>query len=878
MTIAQIEQQLLTAASNNDMATITTLISGLTATQKGEIHATVFDTVLQSVALYSNTHASANATLLTFMKDVGAYTDPTAIATALENTSGGNNYAATADIVDNIAATQKSGLVGLVLDQTLQNLAVSSAVGPNASQATGEVQDFMTHLGAYVSPVELAGALEVVSAHGDFAATASIIDNISLAQKSGMTGSVLDQTLQNLAIAAAAGTTGATTEVQDFMTHLGAYASPVELASALETVSAHGDFASTAAIVDNIAAAQKSGMVGSVLDQALQNIALSAAVGPNAPQATAEVQDFMTHLGAYVSPVELATALENTSGGNNYAATASIVDNIATAQKSGMVGSVLDQTLQNLALSAAVGPNATQATAEVQDFMTHLGAFVSPVELAGALEVVSAHGNFAATASIIDNIAAAQKSGLGGSVLDQTLQNLAIAAAEGTTGATAEVQDFMTHLGAYVSPVELATALENTSGGSNFAATASIVDNITTAQESGMVGSVLDQTLQNIALSSAVGPNAPQATAEVQDFMTHLGAYVSPIELAGALEVVSAHGDFAATASIIDNITTAQKPGMTGSVLDQTLQNLAMEASVGASGATAEVQDFMTHLGANTDAFAIGGALDTVTGGPTPNFAAAADIIDNVTATQAPAIGGQALITALQNLVLPASTLPSSQHAATAEVQDFMTHLGAYTPIAAIDNAVTQLADSPNTAAGLGAVLDNLTTTQWNNLSNLPANLGSGKSLILGTNGNDVIHANANTHGDAIFGGDGSDTLVGGAGSDLLVGGGSGTGTNTLTGGAGADTFLLDRIGSTNVVTDFSKAQGDILDLTDVLHVANPASVAIGQFVSFTVSGGNTHVEVSANGTGSNWVEATQLTGVTGLIVAGLFTNHEIIV
>jgi hypothetical protein len=57
--ITEIEQELLTAAKNDDMATISSVISGLTATQKGEITPSVFDTVLQSVANYSTTHSSA---------------------------------------------------------------------------------------------------------------------------------------------------------------------------------------------------------------------------------------------------------------------------------------------------------------------------------------------------------------------------------------------------------------------------------------------------------------------------------------------------------------------------------------------------------------------------------------------------------------------------------------------------------------------------------------------------------------------------------------------------------------------------------------------------------------------------------------------------
>ena len=70
------------------------------------------------------------------------------------------------------------------------------------------------------------------------------------------------------------------------------------------------------------------------------------------------------------------------------------------------------------------------------------------------------------------------------------------------------------------------------------------------------------------------------------------------------------------------------------------------------------------------------------------------------------------------------------------------------------------------------------------------------------------------TGSDKLFGGDGSDILIGGGGGDTLVGG---AGSDTLTGGAGADTFDFDAATEgTDRITDFSKAAGDILDLTAI--------------------------------------------------------------
>lgn len=71
--------------------------------------------------------------------------------------------------------------------------------------------------------------------------------------------------------------------------------------------------------------------------------------------------------------------------------------------------------------------------------------------------------------------------------------------------------------------------------------------------------------------------------------------------------------------------------------------------------------------------------------------------------------------------------------------------------------------------------------------------------------------ANANT----LYGGEGADMLFGGGGQDILFGGGGGQ--DTLTGGAGADSFSFHNSFYTGnpptFITDFSQADGDVIDL-----------------------------------------------------------------
>jgi Ca2+-binding RTX toxin-like protein len=87
---------------------------------------------------------------------------------------------------------------------------------------------------------------------------------------------------------------------------------------------------------------------------------------------------------------------------------------------------------------------------------------------------------------------------------------------------------------------------------------------------------------------------------------------------------------------------------------------------------------------------------------------------------------------------------------------------------------------------------------------------GDGDDWLSGGNGNDDL-----------FGSAGDDTLIGGAGDDYLEGD---AGADLYTGGSGADRFSLlvaptewldSTLAATDVVTDFSIAEGDLLQISD---------------------------------------------------------------
>ena len=132
-----------------------------------------------------------------------------------------------------------------------------------------------------------------------------------------------------------------------------------------------------------------------------------------------------------------------------------------------------------------------------------------------------------------------------------------------------------------------------------------------------------------------------------------------------------------------------------------------------------------------------------------------------------------------------------------------------------------------------------------------------------GTSGNDSISAiKAN---DILYGMDGSDYLYGNDGDDILYGG---SGIDMLYGQGGADTFVFEAdsaFTNSDNIQDFNLAEGDKLDISDLITGYDPLTDAISDFVQITESGSNSYLNVDANGGADNFVQVAYIYNQTGL-------------
>jgi len=116
---------------------------------------------------------------------------------------------------------------------------------------------------------------------------------------------------------------------------------------------------------------------------------------------------------------------------------------------------------------------------------------------------------------------------------------------------------------------------------------------------------------------------------------------------------------------------------------------------------------------------------------------------------------------------------------------------------------------------------------------------------------------------DVLLGGAGNDIMDGGIGNDVLVGG---EGMDTLYGEQGSDMFLFQSLADAgDMIMDFELgANGDIINITDVLEGYDHGLDNVNSFMRLVNSGGDTTLEVNADGMGADFVALATFDGGLG--------------
>ncbi len=428
----------------------------------------------------------------------------------------------------------------------------------------------------------------------------------------------------------------------------------------------------------------------------------------------------------------------------------------------------------------------------------------------------------------------------------------------------------------------LETKLLNAAHNGNMQAVRDIINSLTKSQ----IVAFNPQSFSTILSDITTFPNPDAASQTVRVFAQKLGSYTDPSAIAFSLADFAHNGNVKGVDAVTDYLTPEQKE-LVGITLQaqQALHDLTWIPN--ADAASSSVRDLMSKIGAYIDPSAIAHSLaDFAHNG---NVKGVDAVTDYLTPEQKELVG----ITPQAQQALHDLTWIPNADAASSSVRDLMSKIGAYMDPTAVHDSLVDFGHNGNDA-GVAGMLDVIKQAQFadlpsstrQELADLGYKLGSygvdtlngssGSDKLFGLGGNDVLDGKGGN--DVLAGGAGNDTLKGGDGNDTLYGG---IGTDTLWGGNGRDTFVFDSVGTgVDTIQDFSKTQGDKLDLHLILQGFDPLSDSISDFIHATKQGTNStmiSVDIDGKGGSAHFVDVAILNGVTDISINDLLAKGQII-
>lgn len=414
--------------------------------------------------------------------------------------------------------------------------------------------------------------------------------------------------------------------------------------------------------------------------------------------------------------------------------------------------------------------------------------------------------------------------------------------------------------------------------------------------------SVLDSLSMNLYFHPQISAAEVHQTFKI--FLATYGALTDVVDILGSAARIASGDSFMGenhlqTVRLLLSVMPDNAADATRYDFQAVLEGIAMNQwnpAVTAAEINSTFAAFIAHYGAVTD---VNDYLNVISRIAYDDFYAGTDNLASVRTLlgahpdNAATADPYMLSSALQAINSNNQNAAISEHELAQTLTKFMTAYGALTSAADLASAVIADTQAGAHEAG-GAIVNHLSAGQF---SDVAAVVNAEETATLLTTGNDTFNGaasatravyggagkdnidfsgNATATARYLDGGTGADTLTGGLGDDILTGG---AGADTLTGGSGVDTFRFDRAGGApDHVTDFSAAQGDIIDLHDLLGAE--AGLAILDYVSLQTAGSHTILSVDRDGAGSahGFVQVAQLDYVTGLDVSDLYSQGQILV